>query len=200
MSSTALLVVGLGGLGAFGCGGSSATGTVPVTLHAEISAPMLGRSPLVISSISLHFLDVTALVDSGNGPRLDGLDVSLDTPADATLGDLSRGWYSGVGLRLGNLNEFGITIDAHWRNKSLRVQAPGGAVALVCPTPVKASNRPLVLTVATNPSRWFDGVNLDTATDDGDDSGLTLSLDDNSDMAAQIVSNVIASLNARCGD
>ncbi len=171
-----------------------------MSLHAEIMPPMPGRMSPSISSISLHFLDITALTDGADGPTLQALDVTLDSPVDAMLGTLSPGWYSGLGLHLGNLNEFGFKIDCRWHNKPLTIEAAGGKVAVVCPTPVLATTRPVALTLVSNPNRWFDAVNLDSAIDDGDDSGLTISRDDNPALAAHIVSNVIASFSVRCGD
>jgi hypothetical protein len=104
-----------------------------------------------------------------------------------------------VGFALIDGVDGGIDVEGTYRGTSLRATPAIGAVVVACPAPAAlAPGHPVRVTLGVDMSGWFSGVDLSAAHADGDDVGLSISNDDNPQVAAMLLGNVVRSFRLDC--
>jgi hypothetical protein len=185
-----------------GCGSPASAPVYGLALHAELQAPTQPTGDLSLTSAQLHLSAVAAVSDrTASDPRAgaDSLTLSLGGAADQSWPSPPPGLYSGVTFTVGDGPDDGVDVVVVWRGERVHATVSGGPVDVFCAAPVAVQlGQKAQLSLSVDPSHWFDGLDLASATTDSDDSGVLISDDDNPALAEQLLANVGASFQLVC--
>jgi hypothetical protein len=185
-----------------GCGGAPSVASKPygLSLSALLAAPQSQR--VSIANVQLRLAAVSAVSDRSSGdPRagVDHLDLAAGAAVEQSWPTAPPGLYSGVSFALGDAVSAGIELTASAGGPSVHVTLSSGPLDAFCPVPALLERGQRVqLTLRADPSSWLDGVDLATAVNDNDDSGLLISSDDNANLGAIVIANVARSFTLDC--
>jgi hypothetical protein len=171
-------------------------------LHLSLAQSEPRLSGLSLSTLKLHLLNLTAVSDRSSSDAralIDVADVDFGATADIPLPSAPPGTYSAVEWTLGDSMESGIDLEGTLAGQHIHLQLTAGANDTRCPEPEElAPGQRVQLTLAVDATHWFDSVDLTDAKNDEDDSGIIINMEDNADLAQQILQNSIKSFQLEC--
>jgi hypothetical protein len=187
-----------------GCHGSTTTAPPAaggLTMHVAVAAAPTGGD-VAIASIALHLAELTAVSDrsavDGRAAATD-VDLTLGGTTDLTLMSAPPGLYSAVDARLGSSADTGLDVQAVWHAARVHATLVSTPFDVGCATPVRLDpGKRARLDLLVDPSLWFAGLDLASATSDPDDAGIVISADDNRPLATALLANVMASFTLEC--
>jgi hypothetical protein len=187
---------------AAGCHASTSAPTASgLTLHVGLATASTA-SDVAIASVALHLVELRAVSDrTATDPRAlrTGIDLALGDTRELALPAAPPGLYSAVDLVLGAGADTGLDVQAVWHAARVHATLVSTPFDVGCPDPVRLDpGHAARLTIQIDPAGWFDGLDLGSAASDPDDTGIVISADDNRDLAAQMIANIMASFTLDC--
>jgi hypothetical protein len=185
-----------------GCGASPPASPTALGLHAEFAAPSRAAPPLSVATAAIHLVDVVAVSDrssSDGRARVATLDLPMAGATDVELSGVAPALYSGLAFALGDADTPGIDVAGALGTSHLHATLSSGAVYVSCTTPIALAPAARVhLSLRVDPSGWFDGLDLASASADTDDNGIIISSDDNAGLAERLLASALATFVLDC--
>ncbi len=146
---------------------------------------------------ALHAVSDRSAVD----PRAaaNDVDLALGDAVDVALPSAPPGLYSAVDALLGSSADIGLDVQAVWHTARVHATLYSAPFDVGCAAPVAVDpGHRARLDVQIDPTVWFSGLDLGSATSDPDDAGIVISPDDNRPLAMVLLGNVITSFTLDC--
>jgi hypothetical protein len=186
-----------------GCHASTAGAPAPggLTVHLALATASTGND-VAIASVAMHLVQLRAVSDrTAVDPRAASadIDLALGDAKDLTLPTAPPGLYSAVDALLGSSADTGLDVQAVWHAARVHATLVSTPFDIGCANPVRLDpGHAARLAVQIDPTSWFAGLDLGSATSDPDDAGIVISPDDNRPLAAALLANVMASFTLDC--
>ncbi len=170
-------------------------------VHVALSTTS-GATPVAVASIALRLAQLVAVSDrAADDARatLTNVDLALGDSMTLTMPAAPPGLYSAVGARLGAGSDVGVDLQGVWHTARVHATLSSAPFDVACAAPVRLDpGQRALITLRADPTTWFAGIDLGSATSDADDSGINLSSDDNRALADVLLANVVASFTLDC--
>jgi hypothetical protein len=172
-----------------------------LTLHVALATASTA-SDVAIASVAMHLVELRAVSDrtaaDARATAID-IDLALGDAKDLALPSAPPGLYSAVDALVGSGAESGLDVQAVWHTARVHVTLVSAPFDVGCANPVRLDpGHAARLDVQIDPASWFDGLDLGNAASDPDDTGIVISADDNRDLAAAMIANVMGSFALDC--
>jgi hypothetical protein len=172
-----------------------------LTLHVALATASTA-SDVAIASAAMHLVELRAVSDrTATDARATSsdIDLALGDAKDLALPSAPPGLYSAVDALVGSAADSGLDVQAVWHTARVHVTLVSAPFDVDCANPVRLDpGHAARMEVQIDPASWFDGLDLGNAASDPDDTGIVISADDNRDLAAAMLANVMASFTLDC--
>jgi hypothetical protein len=184
------------------CGGSSGLPATTLTLHTTFGSPAPNSSGVSVATADLHLVSVVAVSDRSSSDaraQVPLIDLAMAGASDNRLTGVAPALYSGLSFALGDSDSAGVEINGAFGTEKLHASLSAPSVYVSCDAPLSLGPGGTVqLSLALDPTHWFEGLDLSKVMADADDNGINLSSDDNADVAALVLAHVLEAFKLGC--